>query len=232
MGEPALAIVDEAAGEEAVSQTIRLTLIDGGATAAEAGGAVAAAEAAGAVASGEVAAGGAAAAGIGGAAVATAGIALVIIGLAALGYYLYKRSKAGDPQPQPKVPVPPQFVQPCPPGNPVEPVPKPGIRPKPVPLNPDIPEPKRSEIARSEEQRRVERCRKLWDEIQRRTNSRRMRGGADFQGLKYRLWDQICSKEDPRKDKGEKAVGGSQKKRLRTGTKEACRIHRQVHTTV
>jgi hypothetical protein len=112
MGEPALAIVDEAAGEQAAQQTVRLIVIEGGAGAAEAGGAVAAAEVGGSVAAGEVA-GGAAAAGIGGAAVATAGVALVVIGLAALGYYLYKRHEAADSNPKPALPVTPELVTRC-----------------------------------------------------------------------------------------------------------------------
>ncbi len=100
MAAPVLSPLAEAAGEEAVRQTVTLTVIEGGAGAAEAGGAVlVAGEATTAVAAGEVAAGGAAAAGIGGAAIATAGIALVVIGLVALGYYLYTRSKAAGPSP-------------------------------------------------------------------------------------------------------------------------------------
>ena len=133
MGDPAL-ILEDAAGEEAVRQTVRLTLIEGGASAAEAasavaaaeaggavaageiatGGAVAAAEAGGAVAAGEAAAGGAAAAGIGGAAIATAGIALVVVGLAALGYYLYKRSTTVPTESEPQVPATPDLISSCP----------------------------------------------------------------------------------------------------------------------
>lgn len=131
MGEPAL-VLEEVVGEEAVRQTVRLTLIEGGAATAEAttavaaaeagtavaageiaaGGAVAAAEAGGALAAGEVAAGGAAA-GVGGAAVATAGIALVVIGLAALGYYLYKRSNSRSEESQQQVPSVPQLSVSC-----------------------------------------------------------------------------------------------------------------------
>jgi hypothetical protein len=43
MGEAALKIVDEAAGEEAASQTVQLTVIEGGAATAEAGSVTAAA---------------------------------------------------------------------------------------------------------------------------------------------------------------------------------------------
>src|ERR1022692_526850 len=78
MGKPALAIVDEAAGEEAAQQTVNLTVIEADA-AAEAGEAVVTIE-------------------IGEAAVATGGVALVVIGLAALAYHLYKNGAPANPE--------------------------------------------------------------------------------------------------------------------------------------
>ena len=97
MGEAALVLIDEVAGDAAVDSTFELTLIQGGLSetgvaAAEAGGTVLASEVAvggGVVVGGEAAVAGGATAVVGGAALATAGIALVIIGIGALGYYLY-----------------------------------------------------------------------------------------------------------------------------------------------
>lgn len=131
MGEPALLLVEDAAAEQAVSATVELTLIEGGATGAElasagllaeggvvAGEAVAggivAAEAGGAVVAGEVAVGGAAAAGIGGAAIATAGIALVVLAVVGIGYYLYRRSQEGEAtDDKPALPRQPELVTKC-----------------------------------------------------------------------------------------------------------------------
>ena len=84
----------EVAGEEAVSQTVTLTVIEGGASAAEAGGAVVAAEVVGLTALEAVAIG--------------TGVGLVVVGLGLLGYWLYTSSQ--DDAPKASAPV-----QPCPP---------------------------------------------------------------------------------------------------------------------
>lgn len=112
MGKAALHIVDEAAGEEAASQTVQLSVIEGGATTAGVGGVTTGVEA-GAIAGTAEAGGAAAAAGIGGAA-ATAGLALVVVGLAALGYYIHEHPHAENPQSQPKAPKKPELETTCP----------------------------------------------------------------------------------------------------------------------
>jgi len=109
---PNLPPIVEAAGEQAVQQTVRLTLIQGGAAAASEATAVGVAEAGGAVAATE----GVAALGAGGAALGTlgvvaawTGVGLVVVGLGLLGYYLYRRS---HPNPAPPTCTP--SVTPCP----------------------------------------------------------------------------------------------------------------------
>jgi hypothetical protein len=91
----------EIAGEEAVRETVTLTLIEGGAEA------TVAVEATAAVVATEVAVG---------TALVVGGIAVVaVVGIAALGYWLYSRS-------QPDVPAAPAPVTPCPVAGP-QPVP-------------------------------------------------------------------------------------------------------------
>jgi hypothetical protein len=199
MGAAEAYVLEEAAAQEAVRQTVRLTLIEGGAAAAETGAAAAEVGTGIAAAEAGAAAGGA---GIAGLSVGAAtGIGLVIIGIAALGYYLYTRHK--------KAVAVPRATVPCP-GNPVEPAPKPAITPKPVPSNPAIPEPRREEVRRRQQERRERGCNETWERIQRRTNTRRKAPGDDIQGLKYRYWDNICSEFDPSTPEGAAKWDGHQ----------------------
>lgn len=136
MGEPAFALIEELAAEEAVSSAVELTVIEGGGLASATGsaaqltlieggaglagselavGGVAAAEVGGAVVAGEAVGGGALAVGAG-TAVATAGIGLLVLALVGLGYYIYKRSASSDPKTE--APKQPEAVAPCPKAGP------------------------------------------------------------------------------------------------------------------
>lgn len=85
-------------GRAAARQTVRLTLLQGGAGAAEAEEALVAEELAAGATLTEIT-------------IATAGIALIVIGLAALAYYLYTRAAADKAKK--KVPTNPQLVVQC-----------------------------------------------------------------------------------------------------------------------
>jgi hypothetical protein len=209
MGDPAFALGESALAQQAVQQTVKLTLIQGGLSAGDGAGAAAlgsgaaAAEVGTGLAAAEVGTAAAAAgagAGIGlGTVLAFTGIGLAVIAVGALGYYLYTRSKKAN------VPPPPKAVTDCP-GNPVEPVVKPVITPKPVPdiTDPRIPEVGKQRIKAQKEAKRQQRCPELWESIQRRANNRRKKPGDDIQGLKYRYWDNICSEKDPNTAEGSK----------------------------
>jgi hypothetical protein len=178
----------EAAGEAAATQTVTLTVIEGGAAAA--GETAVAGEA---VVAGEAAAAGAAAFGTG-AIIATAGIGLLVIGAVALGVYLYKNSQ--------KAPSKPKLVGGCPLGP--QPVPVPNVAPKPVPVPQDdrIPEAAKRRIVARKEQERQQRCPELWESIQKKANRQRKIKGAGQQGMKFRYWDNICSENDPSTPEG------------------------------
>jgi len=202
----------EAVAEAAATQGARLVLLQGGLSATGEAGAGAAVLGTEAVGGGAAAVGGGAALEAGavgggaalgaGAIAATAGIALVVIGLGALGYYLYKKS---HDKKTPSPPSKPRAVNPCPPGNPTI-IPRPNITPKPVPRDKRIPDKnKAEEIARKKEQKYEQRCKDLWDSIDRRTNTRRTAPSADLQGVKYRFWDNICSEKDPSTPEGSQA---------------------------
>ncbi|MGA9669929.1 MAG: hypothetical protein WBQ94_12010 [Terracidiphilus sp.] len=102
-----LPVIAEVAEQEAVRQTVQLTLIQGG---------LATAEAAGPAVAGEATVGGAAGAGgiLGLSATGVGTIVVVVVGLGALGYYLYSRHKTSESQSKPDVPAKSEVITPCP----------------------------------------------------------------------------------------------------------------------